>query len=126
MKEASPIAAAIYNQIPKEQKKYSLYRLLTGEALKMLKAGMNKADIIEKLQKQYIDPIIQEPVKLQSLEAKTNPNPKAPIKRLFITYGPGVTYPTRDRFRTKRYLCRIKSRSSPIYTGLDLDLIAYG
>jgi hypothetical protein len=36
MKEASPIAAALYNQIPKEQKKYSLYRLLTGEALKML------------------------------------------------------------------------------------------
>jgi hypothetical protein len=36
MKEASPIAAVLYNQIPKEQKIYCLYRLLTGEALKML------------------------------------------------------------------------------------------
>jgi hypothetical protein len=37
MKEASPIAAELYNQIPKEQNNYSLYRYSTGEALKMIK-----------------------------------------------------------------------------------------
>jgi hypothetical protein len=125
MKEASPIAAALYNQIPKEQKKYNMYRLLTGEVLKMLKAGMKRADIIEKLQKQYIDPIIQEPIKPQSPEVKTNSNRKAPRKRLFITYGPEVTYPIRDRFRTEPDQCRIKSTSSAPFSGLDVDLITY-
>ncbi|HMH34113.1 MAG TPA: hypothetical protein VK543_13845, partial [Puia sp.] len=65
MKEASPIAAALYNQIPKEQKQYSLYRLLTGEALKMIKEGVDKAVIAENLQKQYIDPLLQQQVKHQ-------------------------------------------------------------
>jgi hypothetical protein len=126
MKEASPIAAVLYNQIPKEQKIYCLYRLLTGEALKMLKAGMVKADITKKLQKQYIDPIIQEPVKLQSPEAKTNSNPKTPCKRLFITYAPKMTYTIRTSFRTERYRCRIKSVLSPLNNGLGTDLTAYG
>ena len=39
MKEASPIAASLYKMVPAEIKQYNLYRLLTGEALKMLKAG---------------------------------------------------------------------------------------
>jgi hypothetical protein len=33
MKQASPIAASLYKLIPAELKQYSLYRLLTGEAL---------------------------------------------------------------------------------------------
>jgi hypothetical protein len=77
MKEASPIAAALYNQIPGEQKKYSLYRLLTGEALKMFKDN------------------------------------------------PTVRYPGSTSFRTESYRSMIKSRSSPIFTGLNVDLVAY-
>ena len=41
MKQASPIAAALYRLIPSEIKQYSIYRLLTGEALKMIKAGLD-------------------------------------------------------------------------------------
>ncbi len=41
MKQASPIAAALYRLIPAEIKQYSMYRLLTGEALKMIKAGLD-------------------------------------------------------------------------------------
>ena len=65
MKEASPIAAALYSQIPKEQKQFSLYRLLTGEALKMIKEGVDKAAITENLQRQYIDPLLQQEIKHQ-------------------------------------------------------------
>src|SRR4029077_16675862 len=61
-KEASPIAAGLYNQIPKEKKQYSLYRVLTGEALKMIKQGVDKARITETLYKQYIEPVLQAPV----------------------------------------------------------------
>ncbi len=58
MKEASPIAASLYKMVPVEIKKYSLYRLLTGEALKMLKAGKDSATITETLKQIYIDPLL--------------------------------------------------------------------
>ncbi len=125
MKEASPIAASLYNQIPEGQKKYSLYRLLTGEALKMLKEGVDKVDITEKLQKQYIDPVIQETLQLQKPKVKIHKSPKASRKRLFMTYRPTVKYKISKSFRTEGYLCCIKSTSSPPFSGLDVDLVAY-
>ncbi len=60
MKEASPIAASLYKMVPTEIKQYSLYRLLTGEALKMLKAGKDPLTITETLKQIYIDPLIQQ------------------------------------------------------------------
>jgi hypothetical protein len=63
MKEASPIAAALYKMVPVEIKQYSLYRFLTGEALKMLKAGRDSATITETLKQLYIDPLLHEPVR---------------------------------------------------------------
>jgi hypothetical protein len=59
MKQASPIAASLYNLLSKEQKLYALYRLLTGEVLKMLKQGVNTELIAVRLKKQYIDPILE-------------------------------------------------------------------
>jgi hypothetical protein len=59
MKEASPIAASLYKLMPKEEKVYSLYRTLTGEALKMIKEGLEKDIIIAKLKEQYINPAIE-------------------------------------------------------------------
>ncbi|HSZ32815.1 MAG TPA: hypothetical protein VK772_05870 [Puia sp.] len=61
MKEASPIAASLYKMVPKEIKKYCLYRLLTGEALKMLKAGKDSAIITETLKQIHIDPLLHKP-----------------------------------------------------------------
>jgi hypothetical protein len=63
MKEASPIAASLYKMVLVEIKQYSLYRLLTGEALKMLKAGKDLAIINETLKQIYIDPLLHEPVR---------------------------------------------------------------
>jgi hypothetical protein len=63
MKEASPIAASLYKIVPAEIKQYSLYRMLTGEALKMLKAGKNSETITEILKQIYIDPLLDEPLR---------------------------------------------------------------
>src|SRR6202035_290348 len=71
MREAAPIAASLYNLIRKEQKQFSLYRLLTGETLKMIKQGMDKVDINKKLQELYIDPILQRQVRHQKSGTKT-------------------------------------------------------
>jgi hypothetical protein len=63
MKQASPIAASLYKLIPDEIKQYSIYRFLTGEALKMLKAGFDIATIIENLRRIHIEPLLNEPDK---------------------------------------------------------------
>jgi len=61
MKQASPIAAALYRLIPAKIKQYGIYRLLTGEALKMLKAGLDTGIILESLNRLYIEPLINKP-----------------------------------------------------------------
>ena len=63
LKEASPIAASLYKQVPEQVKQYALYRTLTGEAIKMLKEGMEAAVITETLKKKYIDPLLDAPIK---------------------------------------------------------------
>jgi hypothetical protein len=73
MKQASPIAASLYKLIPAEIKQYSMYRLLTGEALNMLKEGLNTELITEKLKRKYIDPLLNEPgVKCMNEETKSS------------------------------------------------------
>jgi hypothetical protein len=59
MKQASPLAAALYSLIPEKQRQYSLYRTLTGKALKMIKQGVHKALIMETLRQVYIEPLLQ-------------------------------------------------------------------
>ena len=63
MKEASPIAASLYKLVPVQIKQYALYRTLTGEAIKMLKEGMEAAFITETLKIKYIDPLLDAPIK---------------------------------------------------------------
>src|SRR5450755_2898978 len=63
LKEASPIAASLYKLVPEQVKQYALYRTLTGEAIKMLKEGIEEAVITETLKKKYIDPLLDAPEK---------------------------------------------------------------
>ncbi len=60
MKEASPIASSLSKMVPAEIKQYNLYRLLTGEALKMLKAGKEPESITESLKLIHIDPLLNQ------------------------------------------------------------------
>ncbi len=63
LKQASPIAASLYKMVPEQVKQYALYRTLTGEAIKMLKEGMEATLITETLKKKYIDPLLDAPKK---------------------------------------------------------------
>src|SRR5579862_2853909 len=63
LKQASPIAASLYKLVPAPIKQYALYRTLTGEAIKMLKEGMEAVVIIETLKKKYISPLLETPKK---------------------------------------------------------------
>jgi hypothetical protein len=51
MDEASSLAAALFNQIPKKQNPFSLCRLITGEVLRTMKPGLDKTQITERLLK---------------------------------------------------------------------------
>ena len=59
MREAAPIAASLYHQIPKEKKEFSLYRRLTGEAIKMIRDGIDQEIITQKLYDAYIIPLAE-------------------------------------------------------------------
>jgi hypothetical protein len=63
LKQASPIAASLYKLVPEQVKQYALYRTLTGEAIKMLKEGMDAAVITESLREKYINPLLETPKK---------------------------------------------------------------
>jgi two-component sensor histidine kinase len=58
LKLAAVIAANLYNMIPREQKRFSLYRQLTGEAIKLLKQSKNPIEIVERLRVLYISPLL--------------------------------------------------------------------
>jgi len=97
LKEASPIAASLYKLIPREKKQYSLYRTLTGEAIKMLKQGMEASVIRETLKIKCIDPLLQEP---QKISPKEEPVKKDRVKAIndFTSY-PRI--PARDKKLTR-------------------------
>jgi len=114
MKEASPIAAALYNQIPAAQKQYSLYRQLTGEALKLIKKDVDKRVIIETLQRLYIDPILQKPA------VKTKANLQASSSgRLFVTKRP-----EESRIRSRRKQKQLQTAGSMSGESKHLDPVA--
>lgn len=59
---ASGMASTLYSKIPKELKRFSLYRQLTGEAFKMLKQGKDPIEIVEKLRVLYVAPLLEQSV----------------------------------------------------------------
>jgi hypothetical protein len=101
MKEASPIAASLYKLVPEEVKQYSLYRILTGEAIKMLKEGMEEVLITETLKKKYIDPLLEAPENKTDEEPVTRGRKKSMAD--FTSY-PHIRSRVRKLTRTRRSL----------------------
>ncbi len=57
LKRASPLAAALYAQIPAGKREYAMYRILTGEAIRLLKQGLEEKAIDCILWETYIEPL---------------------------------------------------------------------
>jgi len=49
MKPASKLASRIYQSVPHDSRKYPQYRVLTGQAIKMLRSGMEEGEVLERL-----------------------------------------------------------------------------
>jgi hypothetical protein len=105
MKEASPIAASLYKMVPEQLKQYALYRTLTGEAIKMLKAGMEEAVITETLKKKYIDPLLDASEKKSEIKTVEAPTIRDHVKGMtdFTSY-PQTPSGVRKITRTRRSL----------------------
>jgi hypothetical protein len=90
LKEASPIAASLYKLVPEQVKQYALYRTLTGEAIKMLKEGMEAAAITETLKKKYIEPLLDAPKKKSENRTVKEPFTRDRVKGMtdFTLYPP--------------------------------------
>jgi hypothetical protein len=52
--QASRLAAAVYRCLPREERKHAQYRVMTGEALRMLKEGVAKEEISARLEQAYV------------------------------------------------------------------------
>jgi hypothetical protein len=105
LKEASPIAASLYKGVPEQVKQYTLYRTLTGEAIKMLKEGMEAAAITETLKKKYIDPLLDAPKKNSNIRTMEEPAKRDLLKDMtdFTAY-PQMASGIRKMTRTRRSL----------------------
>jgi hypothetical protein len=105
LKQASPIAASLYKQVPEEVKQYALYRTLTGEAIKMLKKGMEAAVITETLKKKYINPLLETPKMNSKNRTVEEPGKRACVKSMadFTSY-PQIPTGVRKMTRSRRSL----------------------
>jgi hypothetical protein len=105
LKEASPIAASLYKLVPELVKQFVLYRTLTGEAIKMLKEGMEAALITETLKKKHIDPLLDVPKKKSENRTVKEPVTRDRVKGItdFTLYPPILTG-IRKISRTRRSL----------------------
>lgn len=54
MAQASKIASGIYRLLPAEERKHALYRKMTGQALRMLKEGLEAGMVKSRLYEDYI------------------------------------------------------------------------
>ena len=103
LKIASPIAALLYKMLPEQLKQYSLYRTLTGEAIKMLKEGMDAAVITETLKTKYINQLLDSPNKKSENRRVEEPATREHIRdmRDFTSY-PQIPSRVRKITRTTR------------------------
>ncbi len=103
LKQASPIAASLYKLVPEHLKQYALYRTLTGEAIKLLKEGMETAIITETLKKKYINPLLETPKKNSENRMIENPVRRDRVKGMtdFSSY-PQTPSGNRKITRTRR------------------------
>ena len=103
LKIASPIAASLYKMVPEQLKQYSLYRTLTGEAIKMLKEGIDEAVIAETLKTKYINQLLDLSKKKSENRMVEEPATKERFRNMrdFTSY-PQISSPVRKITRTRR------------------------
>ncbi len=103
LKIASPIAASLYKMLPEHVKQYALYRTLTGEAIKMLKEGMDAVVISETLKKKYITPLLDSPKKKSESIMDSEPEASDLVKvmREFTSF-PQIPSRLKKMTRTRR------------------------
>ena len=123
MKQASPIASFLYKLIPAEIRQYRFYRLLTGEALKMLKSDLDIAIITERLRRTYIDPLLNESAEKEISPEKSKSFPGARHERglkTLIKY-PDVMHQIPGRMRRRHYQFPVRNGQTklrPVTKGL--------
>jgi len=71
--QASKIASVCYSSISKEERVHTMYRALTGLAMRLLKAGKDAAEIIEEITPSW--------AKAAPSETEITPSEKIPIAR---------------------------------------------
>ncbi|KAA2239373.1 hypothetical protein F0L74_24535 [Chitinophaga agrisoli] len=75
MAQASVIGSAIYRQLPGMQRKRARYQALTGEAMRLLRDGIDEATVRATLEAAYVRKEVERDVKLKPGASKANLKP---------------------------------------------------
>lgn len=70
MARASKLGAAAYKTMPAYCKEFLHYRMLTGKANLLLKEGLSEEEILERLIREHVNPIIDKAIKREVVKVK--------------------------------------------------------
>lgn len=92
MAEASKLAAAIYRPIPRSRRKHALYRAMTGQAMTLLKRGMDKAEVRAQLELTRERAIVVKPVPKPVVRMRVAAGGMSVVKTVWRRRGIGIQY----------------------------------
>lgn len=84
MGQASKIAAGVYRLLPEDKRKHTLYRVMTGQVLRMLKDGMEPDMVKAWLHTEYLAPQNAVPAP-ETITKAAHRVPLAVAHRLYVT-----------------------------------------
>lgn len=91
MGRASRLAAEVYRELPRAQREHALYRAMTGQALKLLKQGVNEAAVQEQLRAGRAKTAVQVKATLRQAPVLSpgHSGLKAKVKTVWTSSGKG-------------------------------------
>ena len=116
MGKASKIGSAVYNALPEYWRQGWMYRSFTGEAYKMIKAGIKEAEIKQVLLKRYVEPVVNKQPAREAISALPV-QPKRAYRKLNADYWRGKTIKGKRRKAHKQkvlYNAGLLARASKV------------
>lgn len=92
MAEASKLAAAVYRPIPRSKRKHALYRAMTGQAMALLKKGVDKAVVSKQLELMREKAIAIKPAPKPVVRMRVAAGGMSVVKTVWGRRGKGMQY----------------------------------
>ena len=92
MAEASKLAAEVYRPIPRSKRKHALYRAMTGQAMALLKKGVDKAEVSKQLELMREKAIVVKSAPEPVVRMRVAAGSMGVVKTVWRRGGKGIQY----------------------------------